>query len=78
MKKSAVFAMTVCCSVGLAGGLAQAQPSVPAFYEEASKIAPEGALGQVVSQEAIATPVAGAQAWRIAYISSDLAGKRPS
>lgn len=76
MKKSAVFAMTVCYSVGLAGGLAWAEPSVPAFYEAASKTAPEGELGQVVKQEAIATAVPGAQAWRIAYVSSDLAGRK--
>ncbi len=58
------------CSIG--GGLAEAQPATPAFYEAASKLSPEGALGQIVSQERIPTPVAGAQAWRIAYISSDV------
>lgn len=76
MKKNAIFAITVCCSIGLAGGLAQAEPSTPAFYAAASKIKPEGELGQIVSQEAVATPVAGAQSWRIAYISSDVAGRK--
>ena len=32
---------------------------------------PEGNLGQIVSQEEIATSVAGVRAWRIAYVSSD-------
>ena len=76
MKKNTIFAITACCSIGLAGGLAQAEPSTPAFYEAASKIKPEGELGQIVSQEAVATPVAGAQSWRIAYISSDVAGRK--
>ena len=63
-------------AIGPGGGLAKAQPPTPAFYEAASKIAPEGVLGQIVGQESISTPVAGAQAWRIAYISSDLAGRK--
>ncbi|MFY9832007.1 MAG: alpha/beta fold hydrolase, partial [Methylocystis sp.] len=76
MKKNANFAITVCCSIGLAGGLAQAEPSTPAFYAAASKIKPEGELGRIVSQEPVATAVAGAQSWRIAYISSDVAGRK--
>ena len=75
MNKNAVFAMMVYCSVGLAGGLAWAQPS-SRLLRGRQQVAPEGALGQVVAQEPIATPVAGAQAWRIAYISSDLAGRK--
>lgn len=62
--------------LGLGAGMAQAQPPTPAFYEAAAKISPVGRLGQIVRQESIATPVAGAQAWRIAYISSDLAGRK--
>jgi pimeloyl-ACP methyl ester carboxylesterase len=76
MKKSAILAMTACFSFSLAGGLALAAPSTPPFYENAASIKPEGALGQIVSQEEIATPVAGARAWRIAYISSDVAGRK--
>src|SRR5208282_3231015 len=41
------------------------------FYEEAAKLVPAGKLGQVLKQEPISTSIAGADAWRIAYISSD-------
>jgi pimeloyl-ACP methyl ester carboxylesterase len=76
MKRYGVLAIAMSFSFGLAGGLARAEPSTPPFYEAASKIKPEGKLGQIVSQEAIQTPVAGAQAWRIAYVSSDIAGRK--
>jgi len=76
LKKILVFTITVWCAVGPGGGLAEAQPQTPAFYEAASKLRPEGVLGQIVGQEAIPTPVAGAQAWRIAYISSDVTGRK--
>ena len=76
MKKILFFMMTAWFSTGPGGGLAEAQPQTAAFYEAASQIRPEGALGQIVAQESIATPVAGAQAWRIAYISSDVMGRK--
>ena len=60
---------------GISG--AQAQPSVPPFYESLAKINPSGKLGQVIKQEKIATAVKDAQAWRIAYISSDV-NERPT
>ena len=53
-----------------------ADPPVPQFYEEAQKISPTGKLGEVVKKEKIKTSVKGAQAWKIAYISSDLAGRK--
>ena len=56
--------------------LAQAQPEIPAFYEASSKIRPDGKLGQIVSEEPIRISVAGSRAWRIAYISSDVAGRK--
>ncbi len=71
-----VVTAAVWLSIGPDGGLAQARPQTPAFYEAASKIRPQGALGQIVGQESIPTPVAGAHAWRIAYISSDVAGRK--
>jgi len=49
-----------------------AQPEVPPFYAAVMQMKAEGKLGQVISKEKIQTPVEGAQAWRIAYISSDL------
>ena len=47
-------------------------PAVPPFYQSVLKMQPKGKLGQVIKQEKISTPVEGAQAWRIAYVSSDL------
>jgi hypothetical protein len=76
LKKILVFTITVWCSIGPGGGLVEAQPQTPAFYEAAGKLRPDGALGQIVGQESIPTPVAGAQAWRIAYISSDVTERR--
>jgi pimeloyl-ACP methyl ester carboxylesterase len=76
LNKILFVTMIVWLSIEPGGGLVEAQPQTPAFYEAASKISPEGALGQIVAQEPIATPVAGAQAWRIAYISYDLAGRK--
>ena len=56
---------------------AQAEPALTPFYQEVSKISPSGKLGQIIKQEKISTPIKGAQAWRIAYISSDVA-ERPT
>ena len=53
-----------------------ADPPVQPFYAAVMKMAPEGQLGQVIKQEKITTSVKGAQAWRIAYISSDISGRK--
>ena len=53
-----------------------AAPSVARFYHEVAKLQPAGKLGQVLKQEQIATPIAGAVACKIAYISSDVNNKR--
>jgi len=52
-----------------------AEPSLSPFYQDVSKMAVTGKLGQVIKQEKISTPIKGAQAWRIAYISSDVGGR---
>lgn len=57
-------------------GVVYAEPPVPPFYASVMKMTPEGKLGQVIKQEAVATSVKGAQAWRIAYISSDISGRK--
>jgi hypothetical protein len=57
-------------------GLAHADPSTPPFYQAVSKITPDGKLGQVIKKEQISTAVPGAQAWRIAYISSDVGDRK--
>lgn len=64
-------------SLGMCGasGIAQAEPIVPPFFQSVMNMKPDGKLGQIIKQEKIATPISGAQAWRIAYISSDLADR---
>lgn len=52
---------------------AQASPMALApFYQQASRLAPRGQLGQVLLREPVATAIPNAEAWRIAYVSSDL------
>ena len=53
-----------------------ADPPVAPFYASVMKMSPDGKLGQVIKQEKIATALKGAQAWKIAYISSDVAGRK--
>ena len=53
-----------------------ADPPVAAFYESVAKLSANGKLGQIVKQEKIKTSVKGAQAWKIAYISSDVVGQK--
>lgn len=72
MKNAALFAMAL--AAGFASA-AQAQPPLAPFYQKVSQMTPTGKLGQVVAQEPVATAIANAQAWRIAYISSDMADK---
>ena len=49
-----------------------AAPPVAPFYESVMQISPTGKLGQVIKTEQIKTSLKGAQAWKIAYISSDV------
>ena len=72
-KSILIAAMTV---LGFSLEVAVAEPSVAPFYQEAMQLKPEGKLGQILKQEKISTPIKGAQAWRIAYISSDLNNKQ--
>ncbi|QQR46056.1 hypothetical protein JKA73_08010 [Myxococcus xanthus] len=67
--KVAVIALT---TIG-ASATAVAEVSVPPFYAAVMRMKPEGKLGQVISKEEISTPIKGARAWRIAYISSRIA-----
>ncbi len=67
--------------VGIATGMnsfaALVDPPLLPFYEAVTKMTPNGKLGQIIKKEQIKTSVKGAQAWRIAYISSDL-DERPT
>lgn len=53
-----------------------AAPPMPPFYESVMQMSPTGKLGQVIKKEQIQTSLNGAQAWKIAYISSDVAGRQ--
>ena len=45
--------------------------ALPPFYQGLAAISAEQPLGTVVAKEAVATQIPGAEAWRIAYVSSD-------
>ena len=71
--KLTVVALLATC--GFSANIALADPAVAPFYQSVMHMKAEGKLGQVIKKEKVATPIPGAQAWRIAYISSDLNGK---
>jgi len=71
MKYFGRVVMLVIVFSSLASLSVNAAPDIPPFYVAASKIRPDGKLGQIVKKEKITTPIPNAQAWRIAYISSD-------
>lgn len=70
--------LTLLLSSGLilSSSLAIASPSVAPFYQQTALIQPVGKLGQIVKREQISTQIPGAEAWKIAYISSDVNNKR--
>ncbi len=70
------WCVALAAGVGLVPSRALAEPAVAPFYQAVMRMKPEGRLGQVIKKEKIETPIEGAQAWRIAYISSDLNDKR--
>jgi len=49
-----------------------AEVALPPFCQGVIALEPSGKLGEVVATEAVATAIAKARAWRIAYVSSDL------
>ena len=71
--KLALLAMAM--AVGIAPA-AHADPSLAPFYQSVSRMKAEGRLGQVLAREQVATPIPGAVAWRIAYVSSDMADNK--
>ncbi|MBN9000096.1 MAG: lipase, partial [Rhizobiales bacterium] len=69
--------MGVCIAGSLlAAGSAAADVALPPFYTAANALPAEGALGTVLMSEPVATGIPGAEAWRIAYVSSDAAGRK--
>lgn len=55
---------------------ASAAPPVAPFYESVIQMSPTGILGQVIKKEQIQTSLKGAQAWKIAYVSSDVGERK--
>lgn len=74
MNKS--FRLLVSASILIVSTTVFADPPMPPFYSSVMKMAPDGKLGQVIKKEKIETSVKGAQAWRIAYISSDVGERK--
>lgn len=65
-----------CACLSFASAIAFSGPPVAPFYESVMKMTPGGTLGQVIKKEQIQTSLTGAQAWKIAYISSDVAERK--
>lgn len=74
--KKPFFVLAICLLFGFNASEVFADPPVQGFYASVMKMTPEGKLGQVIKQEKITTSIKGAQAWRIAYISSDVSGRK--
>ncbi|HQR83813.1 MAG: lipase [Polynucleobacter sp. 24-46-87] len=74
--KKRIFVLVLGATLSIFSAVVSADPPMPAFYSAVMKMAPEGKLGQVIKKEKIETLVQGAQAWKIAYISSDVAGRK--
>ncbi len=70
-----VSVLTVSTLLSIPFWEAHANPPMPAFYADVMKMKPDGKLGQVIKQEKIETSIKAAQAWKIAYISSDVGGR---
>ena len=56
--------------------ITSANPAVSSFYDAVSMMQPNGKLGQILKIEKIKTSIANAQAWRIAYVSSDVSERK--
>ncbi len=69
MKSFALRLLLTCTCLTFSSAFAQ--PPVPPFYESLQTMQPNGKLGEIIKKEKIKTSVKGAQAWKIAYISSD-------
>lgn len=69
------LSLLVASGLILASAVLMGEPSVAPFYEQVAQIRPAGKLGQVVKYEQIVAGIPGADAWKIAYISSDVNNK---
>lgn len=73
-KKNASILIAVAFLIN--SGVVLASPSLAPFYESATKLKPEGKLGELLKKEEIKTTLKNAKAYRVAYISSDVVGKK--
>jgi pimeloyl-ACP methyl ester carboxylesterase len=64
-----LLASALAIGAGTAGAV---EVALPPFYQSVMAMKPEGRLGAVIAREAVDTAIPNAQAWRIAYVSSDL------
>lgn len=67
-------ARVLVAALGLLAGASwvqAAEVALPPFYQGLPAIPADKPLGTVVAKEAVATQIPGAEAWRIAYVSSD-------
>ena len=55
---------------------AAAEVALPPFYQGLAGMSADQPLGTVVAKEAVATEIPGAEAWRIAYVSSDVRNRK--
>jgi pimeloyl-ACP methyl ester carboxylesterase len=67
-----MLVLGVFASVVVASSVGATEVALPPFYQKVTAMKPSGPLGRVIAQEKIATRIPGAEAWRIAYISSDV------
>lgn len=67
-----VSPLAMILATAIALPLSAAEVSVPPFYADVMAMKPDGRLGEVIAKEPVSTSVPGADAWRIAYVSSDL------
>ncbi len=75
LKPLYVFLMSCASTLAFSAG-DNTHVYLPPFYEAVMKMTPNGKLGQVIKKESISTSIQGAQAWRIAFISSDFAERK--
>lgn len=73
--KKVVAALCMGAAILTAPVTHSAEVAVPPFYEKVGQMKPSGPLGTVIAKEKIKTKIPGADAWRIAYISSDINDK---
>jgi pimeloyl-ACP methyl ester carboxylesterase len=72
----AVLQRLVLAAISFSVSSVFAAPPVAPFYESVMQMQPTGKLGQVIKKEQIKTSLKGAQAWKIAYISSDVSERK--